>query len=135
MVLYGHLLKITQESLNLPITVADHNGYTLLHAAASYSQMEVLVWLASKEGCDLNSKDVDGDTPLHHCDAVEAARLLVERGARVDVKNNAGETPLDAKEGEMKECDDDSDSEDEDALALKKLVEYLKDITDSTMSV
>jgi len=72
----------------------DENGYTPMHAAASYARKEVLDFLISSGG-DVNIKDDDGETPLYAVESVEMARYLVERGAIPDVKNESGETPAD----------------------------------------
>src|SRR5579871_187207 len=48
-------------------------------------------------GADVNAADVDGNTPLHVASALGLSTvipLLVEKGARLDVKNKAGQTPL-----------------------------------------
>ena len=58
---------------------SDSNGYTCLHAAAAYKRMEVINWLLVS-GADVNVKDNDGDTPLHHCESLEVAQLLVVKG-------------------------------------------------------
>ena len=36
--------------------------------------------------------DDDGESPLHHCEHVEAAQLLVDAHANKDVKNAEGKT-------------------------------------------
>ncbi len=49
------------------------------------------------EGADVNKKDVNGQTPLHHAAEsgyTEVAQTLIERGARVNSKDNEGRTPL-----------------------------------------
>ena len=49
------------------------------------------------EGADVNKKDENGQTPLHHAAAngyTEGAQTLIERGARVNSKDNDGRTPL-----------------------------------------
>ena len=45
------LLKKSLSYLNLNVGATDHNGYSLVHAAASYNQIEVLKWLMAQEGC------------------------------------------------------------------------------------
>lgn len=123
------LLKRSLSTLHLPVTTADSNGFSFVHAAAAYNQLVVLEWLLHQEGCDVNVQDSDGDTPLHHCDRLEAARMLVEvGGANVSVKNNDGMTALQLKVEDLKalEQDEELDINDEDFIELKKLVEYLK---------
>lgn len=56
----------------------DPNGYTAIHAAASYGNIELLRLLINNYGGDINIQDNDGDTPLHHCEELSVARLLVE---------------------------------------------------------
>ncbi|XP_014467385.1 PREDICTED: uncharacterized protein LOC106740649 isoform X2 [Dinoponera quadriceps] len=65
--------------------------------AASESDLEEMDRLI-KRGVSVNSKDRDGNTPLHW--AVEngdlkVIELLLDKGATVNIKNNKGESPLD----------------------------------------
>jgi ankyrin repeat protein len=122
------LLKKALSILNVPVNAADSNGFTFVHAAAAYNQIHVLLWLVHQEGCNVNVQDSDGDTPLHHCDRVDAARVLVEEGgAIVSLPNNDGMTALQQKVEELKELEQDEevDRNDEDFIQLKELVEYL----------
>ncbi|TID29944.1 hypothetical protein CANINC_001455 [Pichia inconspicua] len=74
---------------------ADPNGFTPIHAAASYGNIELLRYLLQNGG-NVNIQDKDGDTPLHHAESVDIARILIgEFGADYKIKNNEG---LDAKE-------------------------------------
>jgi len=55
--------------------------------------MEILI----SYGADVNSQNDDGQTPLHaavHNSDIESARLLLEHGSRLDIKDVHGETPL-----------------------------------------
>ena len=124
------LLQTALQTLNLAPNAADDNGFTFAHAAAAYSRVNVLRWLFTQDGVDVNAQDADGDTPLHHCDEVEAAKCLIEEGnADITIKNSNGYTAREAKEEELQEDQDDEeeeDSDDEDRIAMKELVEYLK---------
>ena len=111
-------------------------SFTFLHAACGYAREEVIKWLLGLNNntesttIDVNARDGDGDTPLHHCDDASSAKLLVEAGADFRLKNDEGLTALEVKEEELKEVDndEDDDSDDEDRDKLKELVEYLKSI-------
>ena len=61
------------------------------HAAASYAHLDLLEYLISKGG-DINHPDSDGETPLFTVESVEVAKWMIERGAKIDVKNHEGET-------------------------------------------
>ena len=107
-------------------------SFTFLHAACGYAREEVIQWLLglNKDATiiDVNARDGDGDTPLHHCDDVISAKLLIQGGANFRLQNDEGLTALAVKEEELKEGDDEDDDEDEDRVKLKELVEYLKSI-------
>ena len=75
----------------------------------SYAPATMSLWDAVGEGniaqvkahlyrkADINSKDVDGQTPLHvaaRVDHVEMAKLLLAHGANVNEKDTQGKTPL-----------------------------------------
>ncbi|KAL0075204.1 kinase-like domain-containing protein [Phycomyces blakesleeanus] len=68
------------EKEGVDINVQDECGYSPLHAAASYDQEEVILYLLSKNA-NVNIPDVDQDTPLFVAETVETARLLVTHGA------------------------------------------------------
>ena len=129
-----NLLQSSIKHLNLSANaVIDSNGFTLLHAACGYCRVEVINWLLDLNNdestiIDVNARDSDNDTPLHHCDDVESARILIEKGgADHQLTNNEGKTPLQSKEEELEEEDDDDD--DEDREKLKQLVAYLKSLS------
>ncbi|KAG7706311.1 hypothetical protein KL914_003206 [Ogataea haglerorum] len=78
----------------------DPNGYTPMHAAASYGNLDLLKYLVSQGG-DINIQDYDGDTPLHHVETLEAAKFLVEElKADFQIKNKDGLTPAKYQEEE-----------------------------------
>ncbi|CAK7895161.1 hypothetical protein CAAN1_10S02124 [[Candida] anglica] len=78
----------------------DPNGYTPIHAAASYGHLELLKLLISKGG-DINIQDNEGDTPLHHVEELRVAKTMVEElGADWKIKNNDNQTPAEYIEEE-----------------------------------
>ncbi|KAG7820249.1 hypothetical protein KL928_001686 [Ogataea angusta] len=78
----------------------DPNGYTPMHAAASYGNLDLLRYLVSQGG-DINIQDSDGDTPLHHVETLKAARFLIEElKADIKIKNKDGLTPAKYQEEE-----------------------------------
>jgi ankyrin repeat protein len=129
------LLKQSLAHLSIPVTISDSNGLTLLHSAASYDQREIMEWLLLTQNVNVNAKDNDGDTPLHHCDQVNAARMLIDEGkADYRIKNNEGQTALDLKKEELQELkdsmeeDDENGDVDDDLEALEELVQYLSSL-------
>ena len=51
-----------------------------------------------KHSADVNLKDFDGNTPMHHAaflNHTNSIRLLLGKGAGIDLKNKNMETPLD----------------------------------------
>lgn len=69
---------------------ADPNGFTPIHAAASYGNIDLLNYLLTHGG-DVNIQDSDGDTPLHHTESLDVAKLLVQKfKANYKIKNNDG---------------------------------------------
>lgn len=86
----------------------------------------MIQWLLNDKSIDVNAKDSDGDTPLHHCDDVDSAKMLIEAGADHSMKNNDGKTALEIKVEDLEEGDEDDDSDDEDRAKLKELIDYLQ---------
>ncbi|KAF2761988.1 hypothetical protein EJ05DRAFT_496869 [Pseudovirgaria hyperparasitica] len=82
-------------------TAADANGYTLLHAAASYAHIDLLRALVTTYNASPNTRDSDGDTPLFYAETVPVARCLIEElGADAHARNSEGETVLERAESE-----------------------------------
>ena len=92
------------------VNAEDNNGYTALHRAVWQKEVEVAKILLSVDGIKVNTfcnaeRSRDGtfrrSTPLHEAvfnDDVELAYLLVSKGAKVDAKDDGGDTPLDMAE-------------------------------------
>ncbi|KAK6199907.1 ankyrin repeat-containing domain protein [Scheffersomyces amazonensis] len=80
------------ESGNFTPNAKDPNGYTPIHAAASYGHINLLQYLIEKGG-DINIQDNEGDTPLHHVEDIKTAKFLVEElKANYKLKNDDGLT-------------------------------------------
>lgn len=74
-------------------TAADSHGYTLVHASASYAQLDVLRTLITTYNANVNVLDEDGETALFACEKLEVAQCLVEElGADWRVRNGEGKT-------------------------------------------
>ncbi|KAA8894275.1 ankyrin repeat-containing domain protein [Sphaerosporella brunnea] len=81
------------------VNARDDNGYTPLHAAASYNHIQLLKSLVRNHGANPNITDFDGDTPLFVVETVDAARCLVEElGTDPEHKNEEGLTAADSIE-------------------------------------
>jgi uncharacterized protein len=101
-------------------STGDAHGYTLLHAAASYSHPELIITLVQEYKVDINIKDEDGDTPLFYVEDLDTARCLIGLGADVRILNSDGEGVVERIE-ESVEGDE-----------VHALVQYLKDLTSAT---
>ncbi|KAF1817347.1 hypothetical protein P152DRAFT_15781 [Eremomyces bilateralis CBS 781.70] len=85
---------------------ADANGYTLMHAAASYGHVDLLRTLATQYHVSPDIADPDQETPLFAVEELRVARCLVEElGARTDWVNEEGRTARERieEEGEFPE--------------------------------
>lgn len=83
----------------------DPNGYTPIHAAASYGHINLLKLLIQNGG-DINIQDNEGDTPLHHVEDLATATIMVEElKADYKLKNSEGQTPAEyiEEDGELPE--------------------------------
>ena len=58
-------------------------------AAVSYGHVALARFLLER-GADPNIRDNDDDTPLHVCETVECAELLLDAGAQLDARNSDG---------------------------------------------
>jgi hypothetical protein len=68
-------------------------GATLTaHAAAGLGMVDRLADLLARDPSLIDAKGVDGCTPLHFSRDVETAQLLLERGARVDARDDDHES-------------------------------------------
>ncbi len=74
--------------------------FTLLHTAAiAYLGNKFILPLLNK-GLDANARDYTDSTPLHYLatdlsiTTVDAVKLLVDRGAKIDAQDNQNQTPL-----------------------------------------
>jgi serine/threonine-protein phosphatase 6 regulatory ankyrin repeat subunit A len=76
----------------------DGQGWTVLHCAVLGQNASLLTFLLDNGALEvIDVTRNDGDTPLHVAGFPDTrlplAQILVERGARLDIKNNNGQTP------------------------------------------
>lgn len=87
-------LLLNQETLN---PLENNYNQTPLHIASATGNLEVLTLLLDKGIFDINGQTRDISTPLHLAVSnrhYKAAELLLNRGSDVNLKDDAGKTPL-----------------------------------------
>jgi hypothetical protein len=86
--------KVLQHLETEPLLASaqDGHGYSLLHAAVSYSHIELLQALVQKFEVSPNISDEDNETPLFYAESVEVAQALLELGADITHTNSEGQT-------------------------------------------
>lgn len=88
------LLALLRDRPSLASQQDDH-GYSLLHAAASYNQLELLRALVNEFNVPVDLRDEDSETALFVVETVDAARLLVEElGINTAATGDEGLTAL-----------------------------------------
>jgi ankyrin repeat protein len=82
------------------------NGSTLLHTCVYFGHADLVVRLLNaidgggmngNETLDPNIRDYKGATCLHRCRSTQMAKILIDFGANVNVKDLDGNTPLHVK--------------------------------------
>ena len=109
--LYRLCASISSEDVNTPIDPL--TGKTLLHLAAEYNAKQMLRAFIFK-GAELDKPDLNDNTAVHYAvnqyhsgnfDIINyVIQELYDQGCKFDIKNNAGQTPIDvakAKGGEI----------------------------------
>jgi hypothetical protein len=87
-----HLLS-ADSSAGLTANSPDANGYTALHAAASWGHADLLRLLVAEYRGDINIADNDGDTPLFAVENLEMCKLVLELGGDPTLVDSDGLTP------------------------------------------
>ncbi|ORX80843.1 ankyrin, partial [Anaeromyces robustus] len=81
----------------LDINKENDCGYTPLYGACIYKRLNILSYYFIKHGEDINKVNEDGETLLHFaCERgnYDIVKYLIENGAKIDVENYYGKTPL-----------------------------------------
>jgi len=83
---------------NVALTQRGAGGETLLHWAAEGGQTEIVNFLITEQGFDVNCPDYENSTPLHWSvqeeNHLDCTKFLIEKGAKINAKDDLGETPL-----------------------------------------
>ena len=90
---------LEKDSGNKVFTMRDRRGRIPFHTLCTLGREDLVEYLASRNEKQISTADSDQNTPLHLAVAmgepgVETVRFLLEQGAPVNRKNDAGETPL-----------------------------------------
>ncbi len=78
------------------IQAKNNKGQTALHLYATPKESYFRIELIKyliSNGARVNERDDGGNTPLHHCEELEVRDFLIEMGADIHAKNKEGQTP------------------------------------------
>lgn len=95
---------LDERGVKIDVDWANVHGRTLLHCAARYNRLDFIKYIIEEKKAEINVSCVLGWTALHEAASegfVDAVKYLVSKGARVDVKNISGKTPLDVAKEEQ----------------------------------
>lgn len=84
--------------MGLDVDCPDQDGGTPLHWAAAEDSLEAAEVLINDVGANIDALNSRHEVPLHYAcrfGAIKVAELLVEKGSRIDLRNNEGKVPYD----------------------------------------
>ena len=90
-------LQLVKALTSNNVNCLDHKGNSPLHVACSYSQVEIVRFLAEEKYCDQNIRNEEGELALHIAcreGSLELVKLVVSKCTKVDAKTTKGVTPL-----------------------------------------
>jgi hypothetical protein len=76
--------------------------WNVLHITAMGGDIDCINWVLANTSIDINSTNNDGDTPLKYAisyENLDAAKLLVEKGGNLFIKNDVGQSSMDLSFG------------------------------------
>lgn len=76
------------------ITVSLRGSTTPLHVLAQLGEISTLKYFLRRMNVDVDTKDKRGYTPFMSASSIDVMETLLEYGARINAKNNMGETTL-----------------------------------------
>ena len=82
--------------------ICDAEGFSLLHSAVHHNRIEIAQYLITEKGFSVNDCTNDKRTALHlACETadLDMIKLVLNAGAKVDVKDKGGKTPLQLSSG------------------------------------
>ncbi|KAF9899173.1 hypothetical protein BX616_003202, partial [Lobosporangium transversale] len=96
---FDHQTVFEAYATNFPrsVELCNKQGWSPLIAAARFGRVN-MVELALQLGADLNHRDEEGNTALHHAASyghLQTITLLIEKGSSATIKNNGGWTAQD----------------------------------------
>ncbi|KAF9112140.1 hypothetical protein BGX27_003911 [Mortierella sp. AM989] len=96
---HGHqaIFEIYATTFPRSVELCNKQGWTPLIAAARYGAVN-MVEIVLQLGADLNHRDEEGSTALHHAAAfghLQTISFLIEKGSSATIKNNGGWTAQD----------------------------------------
>jgi len=99
----GAYPEVLKEMLRKPanLNARDSAGRTVLHVVGETAAEEArdniarVTRMLIANGADVNARDrVYGNTLLHHVPDADTAKVLIDAGARLNILNHQGQTPL-----------------------------------------
>lgn len=92
--------KVSKQYPSLKHARFGRGGYTLLQIASKYNYKTEIIEDLLKAEVNINATDLGGDTALHSVCRTASGKiniitLLIKNGAKVNIKNNDNQTPLD----------------------------------------
>jgi hypothetical protein len=95
---YNNLLAMLRQDPKLAPCRDIVNGYTVLHWAAKFGNMDIIKLIAGAYGVSVNTKSNAGHTPLHVAymfNRLEVAKLLLESyHADPNIRDHSGKKPM-----------------------------------------
>jgi len=82
-----------------PLLTTGKRGITMLMDAVGIERSTEVVRILLRHGADVNAQDIEGSTPLMYASIwdykPDSAMILLQAGARTDIRNDKGQTALD----------------------------------------